>query len=305
MTLKDIYPKKFNLLTNDCQPSTDKYGFYGRNWSRFRSSLLEYYDLLCFINGKRKLAKINYPRLLGLNQDIILDKLKVLSLAQKNELLYIILSSDDEEKSKWLLFFKKNDVFRVILWMYVYNSFVIKNGKWRKNIKTIIGECYFGRFKDESKIEYYILYSVYILLNGYLFGFNKSVIKGRILRLYIENIYYPKIEKQLSKSELYDLKYIIKEFNKNKNQMKKFEKYYKRVINKARLQLKKFEKKYTKKFEANQINIINNNIFNFGWSYVINDFIDDNVPSNYNKEYLKDELKKFNKKIDIGYIKHI
>ena len=309
MVLDDIYPDEFILSSSDCLPSTDKNGHYAINWSRFRSSLLEYYDLLCFINGKRKLAKIKFPRLLGLNKEIILDKLKVLSLAQKKGLLYLILDDNKDKNEQFLLFFNKNDVFRLILYHEIWIDFSIKKGiyKSKKDLrsvsKTTSGS---GRlFNNETMYEYCISFGVHHLLMGYLFGFHRLAIKGRILRFYIQKIYYTRIEKKLSKAELYDMKYIIKEFNKNKDEKKEFEKYYNCIINKAREFLNKFKKKYTKKFESHWIDKFNENINNIRWKYDLNEVIDDYVPSNFDKEYLKNELKKFNKKIGAGYIKHI
>ena len=306
MLLKTVLPDEFILSQKDCVPYINKYG-NPINMDRFRSSLIEYYDLLCFINGKRRIAKLNFPRLMGINIHVVLDKLKILVLAQNKGLLFIKLDKQCNN-NQLLLFIKKKDIFHIILYIAIWQNYTFskdmplqKTGDLKSRSKYIrkkTGDLAYHKFDYEHIDDYFLAAAKYHLLLGYLFGYNKTIIKGRIKRLYIDQIYYKNIENKLSAEHLYDLKYINAEFHKDMSEKKKFEKMYNKIIKKSISFLKIFIKKYTKKYEKKITNEIYLNIQNLKSCLNINSLIDSYIDPRFDTDYLKKEVAKFRIKIN-------
>ena len=135
MSNNNIIPKEFKLSKYNCRPMIGKNGTEIK-MSTFRSSLIEYYDLLCLINRKRKMAKLNFPQLLGLNNKIILKKLKVIYLAKHTNLLYFIYMG--KYGDLLYLFFRKENSLRVFIYIKTLDNFLDFKKKffYRKRIKT-------------------------------------------------------------------------------------------------------------------------------------------------------------------------
>ena len=116
--------KQFYLSKYQCRPKFVNGLPIKRN--KFRESMNQYYDLLCLINSERKLAKILYPGIYGVNKKIILMKLKILVLASMNN-INIVVINEYKGNSKCVGFTDK-EWLRAMLYIRFHKIFIVDRG---------------------------------------------------------------------------------------------------------------------------------------------------------------------------------
>ena len=159
---------EFKLEKDDCLPKHNKFGEF-RTYSHFKNSLNNYADILCVINGKKKLCTFLYPGLYGINSEILLNKLKILLLITNYYKLNIItIKSFSHSNDVQCLLFNNSEenILRAFLNLRITSLYT----DWQYNKKKADG-----------------LWNV-ILLHCYLIGYNKDDVIGFFINFFFNTL---------------------------------------------------------------------------------------------------------------------
>ncbi len=276
-------PNNFKLNNNDCQPFFDKYGYFSKTMIKQNKYNSEINYLLCIINNLKDIADLEYPKIYGVSLKELINNLKVILLAEYTDIYYIKNTNISNNK---IILYKNNEfLLKSIYLSYIELLFLSEN-----------------KIKINKKVFNYIHYII-----GSLYGYSEETIRGFYINRYIRLGFYPDNIKQeidkiytslnkkktINNKQKYFILYnLVKSYDNFENFNKKYEltKLKANKITEEILLSKKFrEYAKTKKPLKLKLNIEKSLSKN----------------SEYRKdiEYIKSEIEKFRKELDIFYNK--
>jgi hypothetical protein len=231
-----------------------------------------YDDFLCVLNNFKKISVVQFPLLIGRDEDQIIKKLLILQYAKKQDFKYVKTNNKSSELDNYLV--------------YIFNQ---------KNIDLYYFFLYFQKITKEKKIyDYY--YGTILKKLTTIFMFLKITTKSPNNNKLLIEIFYYDYFRMLYKELYYKYNISLNDFPnyetiylflKNHGYVDKFYNVYSKII------LKNYEKYYNNvindpNFEKFKIKKLKN-IKNFNDLNVL-ELVDKYVNQKFNKNYIKNKF---------------
>ena len=231
-----------------------------------------YEDFLCVLNNFKRISIVQFPLLIGKNEDQIIKKLLILQYAKKGDFKYVKTYNKSSELDNY--------------WVYIFNE---------KNIDSYYFFLYLKKIRKEKKIDDYY-YGTTIKTLTTIFMYLKVISPTSTNnKLFIEIFYYDYL--RILSEELYNKYNVIPSdfsnyhdiylFLKKHGYVDKFYNVYSKII------LKDYKKHYNKiindpnfeKFKKKKLK----NLKNFADLNIL-DLVDKYVNTKFNKNYIKNKF---------------